>query len=187
MLLLRGAAAALAARRLGGAARGLAAGERSRDRGDAHDGDDGGGGGGGGGGAWEGHVRQKVRGGAKAKQWSKFKQRSGDAAELPFGAAAAAKPPGGAAAASAAAAAPPPAPAPPPPPRVVLVADRVSVRELARALEVSLPRLEELMSELGDAPASEEECAPHGSLRTPHATEPPPRARLRLRQLRAAR
>ena len=46
----------------------------------------------------------------------------------------------------------------PPPRRVVDVPDRVSVKELARALEVPVARVEAVMAELDDAPATEEEC-----------------------------
>jgi len=55
-------------------------------------------------------------------------------------------------------------PPPPPPPRVATVPERVSVRELARALNVPIARVEAIMADLGDAAASEEECAaPHGN------------------------
>jgi hypothetical protein len=44
--------------------------------------------------------------------------------------------------------------------RVVDVPDRVSVKELARALEVPVARVEAVMGELDDAPVTEEECVP---------------------------
>ena len=99
------------------------------------------------GGGGEYSHRVKARGGAKAKQYDRFKARP--AAETP--------PP----------AAPPPQAAPqePPPLRLVAVPERVSVVELARALGVPRSQLEALMATLGDAPASEEECvAPHSPL-----------------------
>jgi hypothetical protein len=55
------------------------------------------------------------------------------------------------------AATPPPPAAPPPPRRVVDVPDRVTVKELARALDVPVSRVEAVLAELDEAATTDEE------------------------------
>lgn len=100
--------------------------------------------------AWAGKT--KARGGAKAKQWSKYKGKETAAppAEVVSEKSAAAVP-----AAAAAVAQPPPS---------VAVPDRVTVRQLAKALNVTVSRVEVIMAQLDDAPASDEECVCRGHL-----------------------
>jgi len=101
----------------------------------------------------------KARGSSKSKSWGgKGKAAKGDAAP----AAAGARQQEEAARA-----------AEPPPPRLVSIPDRVTVRQLAKALEVTTARVEAIMADLDEAPASEEE---YDMPRSPSARSHPSQA-----------